>query len=58
MILFTALVLSLLTGGRVDYLPDARRPWVVDFRHGRIGRGRTLYEAVRNYLGSEKHAAF
>lgn len=42
--------LALLTGGRVDYLPDARRPWVVDWDKSRVvGRGRTLWEAWRDH---------
>jgi hypothetical protein len=47
-----AFLLSVLSSGRVDYLPGARRPWVVDWRKGRrVGRGRTLVEAVRGGFG-------
>lgn len=41
------ILVSLVTGGRVDYLSDARRPWVVQRgRWGRISRGRTLLGAL------------
>lgn len=50
---FVAFVLAIVTAGAVDYLPGANRPWVVDFRnpHRCAGRGKTLYEAVRQYFG-------
>jgi hypothetical protein len=43
-----ALLLVVISRGRIDYLPDARRPWVVVRRcEGGCfqGRGRTLREA-------------
>lgn len=44
------LILTLLTGGRVDYLPDARRPWVVDWDKSRlVGRGQTFWAAWRDH---------
>jgi len=41
------LLLSVVTGGRVDYSPECNRPWTVDFRDPRRypGRGFTLREA-------------
>lgn len=44
-----ALALSILTAGRIDYLPGARRPWHVE-AFGRIARGRTFDEMMGNLL--------
>lgn len=44
-------VLSVLSGGRIDYLPGARRPWIVDWDKTKpVGRGKTLVEAIRQHL--------
>ena len=45
-----AMLLTLLTGGRIDYLPGARRPWVVDTRRGYQGRGASLVGAVWDHI--------
>lgn len=52
----SAFVLAVVTGGAVDYLPGAHRPWIVDFRSPRryAGRGRTLYEAARQHFQGGK----
>ena len=48
---FGIFFVCVMTGGRVDYLFDANRPWVVDFRNQerRPGRGSTLIEAWKGY---------
>lgn len=45
-----SVVLPLLFSG-IDYLPGARRPWVVDWQSEkrRQGRGKTMWEAWRMY---------
>lgn len=49
MIWFGAMLLTILTGGRIDYLPGAHRPWVVDFSAARQqGHGKTLIAAIRH----------
>lgn len=47
-----ALVLTIVTGGAIDFMPEAHRPWVVDFRNPNRypSRGRTLAEAWRGYF--------
>lgn len=45
--LYAALFLAVCSGGRIDYLPGARRPWVVCLsRNRKIGRGSTLARAL------------
>ncbi len=46
-----ALLLTILTAGRIDYLPGAHRPWVVDFfRTKQQGHGKTLVAAIRHHI--------
>ncbi len=49
MIAWGAMALSILTGGRVDYLPGARRPWHIE-AFGRVARGKTLDEVLNRLL--------
>lgn len=50
MMFWFAFALSLMTNGRVDYLPEARRPWIADFRRmRRVGRGRSLAGALLDH---------
>jgi len=45
------IALALVSFGRIDYLPGARRPWVVDLRKSKpVGRGASLYQAVMGNL--------
>lgn len=44
-----AILLSLVTRDRIDYLPDAHRPWLVRFRYP-VGRGQTLRKAIVHNL--------
>ncbi len=41
--------LSILTGGRVDYLPGARRPWHIE-AFGRVARGKSLEETLHSFF--------
>jgi hypothetical protein len=46
------LLVVLLSGGKIDYLPGANRPWSVDLAAGRYpGRGRTLWAAIAHHYG-------
>ena len=48
---YLALILNLLSGDRVDYLPSVRRPWLVNLGRRQVqGRGKTLCGAARHYL--------
>lgn len=49
------MILTLLTLGHIDYLPQSRRPWVVDFKNPKRaqGRGFTLREAWKNHFNKE-----
>ena len=44
-----AFALCILTGGAVDYLPGARRPWLIE-AFGRQARGRTLDEVLNRLM--------
>ncbi len=52
---FFAFVLCLATRGGIDYSPEARRKWTVDFGNPTRypGRGATLVTALRHYIKRE-----